>query len=291
VSEATERETWLERRRRSIGASEVAAVLGVSPYASPWDIWADKRGLVEPWQGNDATRAGQAYERAVLDVAEEQLGGLDRNVFIRHPELPLAATLDAQVIASGDPVEAKTSGLVGPVNGYWGDELTDQVPDQYLLQCHAQLLCTGAEVVHLFALLAGRGTVRYRIERSDKLAEQIGNICADWWQRHVVGGEEPSRDKASLDVVKRLRRVPAKVVDLGGDLEAIIEERARIKAAMTQYQKLVENYDREILIALGDAEGGTLPDGREVTYLEQERKGYTVEPGKYRVLRIKRAKQ
>ena len=71
---------WHERRREFVGASEVAAILGLSPYSKPFDVWAVKKGIVEPFKGNEATRLGQTLESSILDHAEGVLGNLDRDV-------------------------------------------------------------------------------------------------------------------------------------------------------------------------------------------------------------------
>ncbi len=290
-AEVSDRDKWLADRRDAIGASDLAAVLGLSPWATPWEVWAEKRGMLEPWSGNDATRAGIAFEGAVLDHAESELGELRRNVRIAAESLPLAATCDAIVSASGEPVEAKTTGLVGPVHGSWGDALTDEIPEHYLVQVHAQLMCTGAELGYLFAMIAGRGVVEYHIVKSAKLHEHIGNQIADWWERHIVQGHEPSRDRLpSLDVVKRLRRVP-KMVYLSDEAAELLEKKELAKVTCKAGNELIESIDTQLLLMLGDAEAGVLPDGRHLTYMEQSRKGYTVQPSTYRTLRVKRVKK
>ena len=42
----TDRAEWLAWRRSGIGASDVAGILGISPWASPFTVWADKLGLL-----------------------------------------------------------------------------------------------------------------------------------------------------------------------------------------------------------------------------------------------------
>jgi putative phage-type endonuclease len=267
-------------------------VLGLSPWKSAWTVWAEKVGLIEPWNGNEATRAGKRLESAILDHAEEDLGTtLERNLVCWAPDtLPIAATLDAR-IPHGAPVEAKTSGIVGPVYGHWGDADSDEIPDVYLIQVSVQMLCTAAEFAWLFALLGGRGIVRYRVQRDDAVLRQIGEFCGDWWQRHVVGGIEPERtDPVPLDVVKRMRRTPNKTIEFDDVTTELVTAWEEAKAARRGTEKAVDDLQSEILLRLGDAEMAVLQDGREFSYMLQERKGYTVEPGTMRVARIRKAR-
>jgi putative phage-type endonuclease len=290
--QATKREAWLASRKDAIGASEVAAILGMSSFAGPWEVWADKTNRIEDWKGNKSTRAGQVFEPAVLDHAESELGPLRRNIRLKHPSAPLAATLDAQVISTSFPVEAKTTGIVGPVFGKWGDAMTDEVPEYYLVQVHAQLAVTGAELAYLFALIAGRGVVQFEIQRSESLSNHLLTIVSDWWQKHVVADVEPSRLQVPppLEVVKRLRRVPKKQIAFGLLATDLVRRRERLNKAKLTIEKRLKEADAQVLLALGDAESATLIDGKELTYFETNRAGYTVEPTKYRTLRIKGAK-
>lgn len=291
ITPATNRDQWLEERRTALGASEVAAILGVSPWSTPWEVWADKLGKLDPWSGNRSTRAGQAFERAVLDEAEEELGTLLRNVRVVADGVPLAATCDALVAATGYPVEAKTTGITGRVYGDWGDPGTDEIPEYYLTQVHAQLICTRAEIGYLYALIAGRGVVRFEVDPNEQLHRAISDRICDWWEKHIVQGIEPSREAMpALDVVKRLRKVPNKEVELGQDIAELIAMRDSLKDQEKTAKDQLELLDTKIRLAMDDAEVGLLPDGREVTLFETLRKGYTVQPTSYRALRIRKGK-
>jgi len=284
-----DRDLWLQERRSAIGASEVAAVLGISPWATPWEVWADKLGKLEPWEGNPQTRAGQRFESAVLDAAEDELGRLIRNVRILADGTPLAATCDAVVAETREPVEAKTTGLTGMVYGDWGDAMTDQIPEYYLTQVHAQLICTKAELGYLFALIAGRGVVRFEVEANEKLHNAFCERLSEWWDKHIVKGIEPSREAMpALDVVKRLRKVPNKSIELSEEMLEVIAKREVAKEIEKKGKEEAELCDTKLRLALDDAEVGLLPDGREVTLFETFRKGYTVQPTSYRALRIRK---
>mgnify|MGYP000308297088 CR=1 FL=1 len=40
------RADWKLWRRGGLGASDLPAILGISPWASPFSVWADKCGLL-----------------------------------------------------------------------------------------------------------------------------------------------------------------------------------------------------------------------------------------------------
>lgn len=282
------RSEWLSLRKKAIGSSELGTILGLNPWSSPWEVWATKRGLLDDWEGNDATDAGRRLEGAVLDHAEQCLGRLKRNVYIHHADLPLSSTLDAMT-EDWRPVEAKTTGIVGPIYGEWGDEETDQVPDSYLIQVHCQLICTRQDMAYLFALIPGRGFCEFHVERNETLHEEIGNRVKDWWERHIVQGHAPSTELLpSLDVVKRLRRTPNKVIEGTPELEQLWTELADARRVKTSAEKQAKETETQIRMLLGDAEAATLPSGQRLELATVERAGYTVEPGKYTQLKLRK---
>lgn len=286
--------TALLNRHERLGASDAAAALGLSPFLSEWELAGLKTGRIEP-DGKDTkpTRAGRLLEPTVLDVAEHELGELQRDVLVYapHVDFPLASTLDGRVISSGVPVEAKTTGIEGPVYGEWGDEGSDIVPSYYLVQAVVQMICTEADLVHLYALIGGRGFVRYRILRDEQVCAEVTERLARWWQRHVVERIEPTHSEPiPLEIVKRLRREPAKTVDLFADDLLTVWEYEQAKSDKSAAEKACEAAQAKLLLLLGDAEAASLPDGRQITYLESMRKGYVVADTRYRTLRIKKGK-
>jgi hypothetical protein len=44
--EAESRTAWHAARKRGLGGSDIAAVLGVSPWQKPMDVWLSKTGMV-----------------------------------------------------------------------------------------------------------------------------------------------------------------------------------------------------------------------------------------------------
>jgi len=290
-SEAPTRAEWLQARKGAIGASDVAAILGMSPFTTAYEVWLDKTNRIDDWEGNKSTRAGNTFESAVLDRAESELGPLARNVRLVHSDLPMASTLDGQVIATSEPVEAKVTGIEGPVFGHWGDALTDDVPNYYLVQMHSQLMVTKTELAYLFALIAGRGVVKFQAEPAPKLHEIIGNKVTDWWERHIVRGIEPPRtDKLSLEVVKRLRKQAKKSIVFDLATTSLVNHREVLKAQEKEIAEQIKASEVQILLALGDAESATMADGSEFTYFERHRKETIQKACTYRQIHVKKPK-
>ena len=56
------RADWLAQRRKSIGGSDAAGIVGLSQYATPYTVWADKIGRFADQEDNEAMRQGRDLE-------------------------------------------------------------------------------------------------------------------------------------------------------------------------------------------------------------------------------------
>src|SRR5688500_12886522 len=66
----------LAERRKTLGASEIGAVAGLSAKRTPLDVYAEKRGLVPPFAGNEYTEWGLRLEGAIRQKYVEVTGNL-----------------------------------------------------------------------------------------------------------------------------------------------------------------------------------------------------------------------
>lgn len=276
----------IERRRRFITATDVPKLFGRSPWGSAADVFWDKVGT-RRFTGNAATEAGTLLEPSVIAWAHQQLGGVVSGDWRVHENGINACSLDAMTI-DGEPVEAKTTGIVGPGTPHqWGDEGTDEIPEYYLLQVHAQLAVTGAPRAWVPALIGGRGFVMYRVQASPAINEAIARVSEQFWREHIEQNVQPEGCIPTLETMKGIRRTPGKEVAIADELAADYLEKQAVAAAAA---KDADQAKAALIAALADAETGAYSGGK-FTFAEQTRKGYTIEETTFRVLRHKVSKK
>lgn len=277
----------LEKRKSYLGSSDVATVMGVNSYSNPYELYLEKTGKLEPREPNEAMLWGTLMEPIILQKAQESLGKLmtapDALEFIVKG-FPIMSHPDALTILEGEPVEGKTSGLISPVHLKWGDAETDEVPDMVIVQCHVHMLAMDKEICHVPAFLGGRGFVMYHVPFHKDLADNIVEKCCDFWECCVVRDIPPDDSMApSIEVLKRVRRVPEKIVDVP---DALVLSWQSANETRLDAEKTEKAAKETLITALGDAEGGNCGQGL-VTFFETQRKGYEVKPTKFRTLRLK----
>lgn len=73
-------EEWLEQRKTKVGASSAGTIMGVSPFMTKYQLWAQMKGLIPPPEESDAMFNGHSWELAVADWFERRgYGVIDRD--------------------------------------------------------------------------------------------------------------------------------------------------------------------------------------------------------------------
>jgi len=261
--------TQLEKRKDYLGSSDMAALLGLDPFKNAHDVWLDKTGKLEPLEPSPAMQAGTFFEDGVLQYAEKELGPIIRNQYrsARGRGIPLGANIDAILVHTGQPIEAKTAGLFGPLRDIWGEAGTDEVPDRVIIQATVHMICSETEICHVAAFLAGRGFQMYEVRRDKTVAEVIEETATTFWLENVIADTPPSDTLPHAQTIKRIRREPESVVSLE---QSLVDSWLTAKETLKEFEKAKEAAELELLTALGEAEGGMTELGM-LTYLAQSR--------------------
>jgi len=295
----------IEQRKKHLGSSDMAAVVGVSPYKTGYDVWLEKTEKVEPDDPSKAAKAGRILEHAVLAYAESKLGAMTRNQYRSMPSAHLGANVDAILDQTAEPVEGKTSGLHGAMLEGWQAEGTDGVPDSVIIQAHVHMLCVRDWLTrrhpqrmlptqtHVPALLGGRGFQMFHVPYNEKIANAVVAEAVTFWEQYVEKDIPPGDSIGTPEVLKRVRRTPNKVTDMDPRLVAdwlAAKNPAKLIAEMLVFRmhiresgldavaaivdeglRAADDTKHAVITALGDAEAANAGEQGGVTYYQYKR--------------------
>lgn len=215
---------WL----RTITASKVATILGLSPFDSPRSLWDVMSGRRPAHAGNAAMGAGSDLEAGILDNyfrRHPDLRRVGREVTIGRPELPWAAANPDDIAITPDgeriPVQAKYAAGNGDEWGKPGDD--DAIPAYYYVQSlweqHIGRFPRGV----LTVLLPRRGPTDYDVHYDPELAAEIESECLAFWES--LAGEEPPELDDSVATLESVRAVHPEIEP--GTVAQLTPEEAR----------------------------------------------------------------
>lgn len=260
------REQLIERRQW-LGASEVAAALGLSPYMTPNELfWLKRPDLiaehVEPEQlDTEAIRNGNMTEEINILYAERK-GGWKTGELIKQGQYIkefIRATPDGFDPAKGIVVEAKYTGKLD--EELWGESDTDVVPQSYFVQCLTQMFCTGASECHLYVIFPsfhGFNHQRYIIrmdEANQELFSKIYERAESFWKNHVEAGIPPDPSAPAPDfIVNNVVRDEAKEITLEDKrINATAKKYLLVQDKIKSLEATKQTLRGKILTAMGDA--------------------------------------
>lgn len=293
IGSSRDRERWLQLRQSGLGASEIASVLGESPWLSAIELYAQKIGIDT---GNDLDEVEHVYwgnrlEPAIALGYQDRTGRPveHRSALLRSTDHPWAmCTLDAVTTDGrpGDPwpLEIKN---VGVHNAH---EWEDGPPRHYVLQLLHQMLVTGAPRATAAALIGGQRLVWLDVERDEIEIRRIVHAGRIFWTECVEKGVCPKPDasesaRRALGALYRDRPDPESLVQLPGSLIELDDELHELKLTAGVIAKRRNEIENLIKAHIGSYEYGVLPTGAVWSWKQQTRAEHTVAESTFRVLR------
>ena len=280
------RDQFLAGRKKGIGGSDVAAILGFSPYKSPYQLWLDKTGRSERKESQNESahfgnlledvvakefsrRAGVKVQRVTQQLFLEEhpwaLGNIDRAVI--NPDIAGNVRFKDGALTTDRLLECKTASEY--MSKLFGEEGSDQVPDYYLTQCLWYLLITGCKVIDLAVLIGGNKFRMYRIERDDDLIQSIFNQVKAFWFNHVIA-DVPPDPTCFDDVLHRWsNHVVGKQVEADFEHIKLAEELITVQGRLKADKAREDEIKLKIVSTMQDAEM-MISQGKSIcTYKEQ----------------------
>ncbi|MCE5269155.1 MAG: YqaJ viral recombinase family protein [Planctomycetaceae bacterium] len=231
---------WLEERKTGIGGSDAAAVCGMSPWATPLDVYMEKVGYLDA-VGRSAKeetpdmRRGTLLEPVVLQMYTDETG-----IVVHKPETALVSTVYPFMRANLDGVavghekkgiEAKTARN----RAGWGEPYSVEIPLPYLFQCQHNMVVSGLDVFDVPVLFGDFEFAIYTVPADREFQELMVEQERAFWAKVVA--RTPPEPVNDADVSKRWRvskpvsRKATKAdLEIGGHLLAVREYFTRLEA-------------------------------------------------------------
>lgn len=242
-----------------IGGSEAAAVLGLSRWATPLSVWAEKTGQIEPEDISEKlhVKLGNKLEQTVADLFMEETGKKVQKVneTIFHKKYPfLGVNLDRRVVGERAFLECKTASAWKAKE--WDGE---EIPREYILQVMHGLAVAGLERAYI-AVLIGNQAFKWKvIERDEKALTDLVNREVSFWTEFVETKIMPSVMGQDKDTLSDLFPVAqeGKTIQLSDEANAVAEGLDGLNADLRDLENRIEKQQNELRAMLGDAEAGT----------------------------------
>ena len=262
-------EAWLKARENGIGASEVGALLGLSPFDTPFSLFLKKTKQLPPEPENEAMRLGHLLEPVVAQLWEEATGekvikASAADIIYVHPEHDfMRVTPDRIVRGRKKLLEIKTTAL---------DIDEGELPPHWVAQCMYQMYVTGIHDCDLAWLVRGRYFGYANIAYDPEFAEFIAARVKEFWTENVLGMKEP--DLITVDDFAMKGSDPGTTIDADEEALAHILSIVELNTDISEKEAIRDSHKTAVKLYMGEAESLTF-SGKAIATWKSGTRGRT----------------
>ena len=242
---------WHAARAEGLGGSEIAAVLGLSPFESRFSLWHRKAGLAGPVEETEQMRAGKYFEPGIAQwFADEHPELQVRHMGTwRNRERPWQIANPDRSAKGADGYEVVEIKNVHDLDG-WGKPGTDEVPVYYRAQVLWYLDVLGLSRARIAIAIAGCKFAEYVVPYSANEAGIMRREAVEFL-RTVRERERPSIDEHA-ETYQVIREMHPDIDDVQAEIPRDIAWRFRTAC---DAHKTAEAEKRAATAAVADAMG------------------------------------
>ena len=253
------RAEWLTARQDGIGASEVATILGLNPWETPYQLWRRKKGLDTAKEETFAMKAGHYLEDAVAQFWHDETGN----------EIIKASVKDFMFVN-----EAKPYMRVSPDRTYWIADMPKNDDNKGILECkttqmrideddlpkhwfcQVQMNLGVAELTQgsLAWLCSGREFGYKDIALVPDFFAWIEEEITKFWIDNIQGNVEPDAQSVADVLLKYNRHTDGKVIEVSDDIFTACNDLKALKERIAELDEQKSALEEKIKLGFGDAE-------------------------------------
>lgn len=291
------KEEWLKLRTEDITSTDCAALFGLSPYKTKFQLWHEKKsGDIATVEENQRMKWGKALERAIAEQVASERGWIIRPMkeYIRNGRA--GSSFDFFIENANAILEVKNvDGLVFKRQWVECSDGTYEAPDHIELQVQHQMMVAEKEEAYICVLVDGcKEVVIYR-KRDESIIAAIRKEIDAFWAS--IEANEPPEPNFSADAAfiasLNVNSTKGKTFDASGNerINELIAQDGIAAAEIKKNESIRAAVKAELLTIIGDADrvdgdGFTISCG---TIAETEVAAFTKKA--FRMVRINRMKE
>ncbi len=261
------REEWLEVRKSGIGSSEVATIVGLNPWETPYQLWRRKRGLDAPKPENFAMKAGHYLEDAVSRFWADETGRqiIKRSAgdwIIRDNDRPYLQVSPDRTFWTGESRANSDKGILECKTTQMAVDAND-IPKHWFCQVMYQLGVAGYEQGSLAWLCSGREFGYVDIAFVPDFYSWLIDEVDRFWRDNIQGGQEPDAVNVADVLLKYNRHTDGRSIEVTDEIYEAYKNLKDVRSEIDALDKRKEELEERIKLAFADAEALTY-DGRTI---------------------------
>ena len=250
---------WLEHRKNGIGSSEVATIVGLNPWETPYQLWRRKLGLDPAKNETFAMKAGHYLEDAVAMFWRDETGReiIKRSAgdwIIADKQRPyLQVSPDRTYWLTGMAKNNTNKGILEckttqkKIDG-------DNLPKHWFCQVQYQLGVAELEQGSLAWLCSGREFGYQDLDLVPDFYAWLVEEVERFWTDNIIGRQEPTAQSVQDVMLKYNRHTDGKIVEVGEDIYVSCLKMQEIKERIEEMEEKKSETEAMIKIAFADAE-------------------------------------
>jgi putative phage-type endonuclease len=244
-------------RPLKIGGSDIAKVVGVSPYGGPVDVY---RRIVEGHEvaQTQPMRRGQLLEPVVRAMYVEATG----TELEPHPGVIESKRYPWMMASVDDLAKPHKIAEYKSANfrtlHRWGEEGSDEVPEEYALQCHYYMCATDRPEADVAVLIAGDTFRVYHLRRDLEIESFLIEAAERFWKDHILTKRPPPPDATDAYADYLKAKFPGSnghLLPATNEARDVVRRLAEAKAEKSAAEEEERRWRNELVALLGDADG------------------------------------
>lgn len=265
----------LLNRRAIIGGSDLPIIMGLSSYKTPYQLYLEKKGLIEP----------------SLEMTPNQYWGSKLESVVRDE---FAMRNDIEVTTPAPKFHPLFTFIRGSVDGFipdwnavleikcsaqfmakdWGPSGSDIIPMSYLVQVATYCNITEADKAHIAVLIGGCDYREFIYNRDDELESVVIDAALSFWD--CLQNDEPPAISSMVDARLKYNALPDSNVTANDYIIQSLSNLYDIKRKQKELIDIEESYKLKIVEYMKNSESLLNAEGRPLVTHKSNKRGSRV---------------